>query len=68
MSDATYSSNAKRGSLSGLFGGIARSYGQYRVYRTTLSELQSLGDRELADLGLSRSALRSVAYKAAYDV
>ena len=39
---------------------------QYRVYRTTLEELQSLGDHELADLGLHRSMLRSVAHKAAY--
>lgn len=53
--------------LAGLFGGISRRYAQYRTYRTTLNELESLSDRELADLGLARTMLRSVAYKAAYD-
>ena len=53
--------------FAGLFGGIKRRYAQYRTYRTTLDELDSLSDRELADLGLARTMLRSVAYKAAYD-
>jgi len=37
------------------------------VYRTTLNELSSLSNRELADLGMSRSGLRAVAYEAAYN-
>ncbi|SNR26435.1 DUF1127 domain-containing protein [Puniceibacterium sediminis] len=37
-----------------------------KLYRNTLDELQSLNDRELADLGLHRSILRRVAYEAAY--
>ena len=53
--------------LSGILGGFRRRYAQYRTYRTTLDELQSLNDRELSDLGLHRSALRGVAYKAAYE-
>ncbi len=44
---------------------IAR-YAQYRVYRKTLNELETLSDRELNDLGLSSLSLRDVAYEAAY--
>jgi uncharacterized protein YjiS (DUF1127 family) len=36
------------------------------VYRQTLSELQALSERELNDLGLNRSMLRSIALEAAY--
>ncbi len=37
-----------------------------RVYRQTLRELQALSARDLADLGIAPSMLRSVAYEAAY--
>ncbi len=53
--------------VSGFFRDIAKTVGQYRLYRTTLVELQSLSDHELSDLGLSRSALRSVAYNSVYN-
>ena len=39
---------------------------QYRLYRSTVSELASLSDRDLADLGLHRSMIRDVATEAAY--
>ncbi len=39
-----------------------------KVYNQTLSELQNLSNRELADLGLNRSIIRRVAYQAAYEV
>jgi uncharacterized protein YjiS (DUF1127 family) len=42
------------------------AYTRYRIFRTTLAEMQELSDRELADLGLSRSMLRRSAYEAAY--
>ena len=38
----------------------------WRTYRHTCKELQSLSDRELNDLGLHRSGIRTVAYEAAY--
>ena len=41
-------------------------YARYKMYRTTLDELQALTSRELADLDLHRSMLRRVAYEAAY--
>jgi uncharacterized protein YjiS (DUF1127 family) len=45
---------------------IVEEWRAYRVYRETLGELQALSTRELADLGLNASALRSVALEAAY--
>lgn len=53
--------------LVGFLGGFATRFTQYRTYRQTLDELERLGDRELADLGISRQNLRSIAYRAAYD-
>lgn len=37
-----------------------------RVYLQTLNELNGLSDRDLADLGISRSQLATVAREAAY--
>lgn len=39
---------------------------QYRTYRRTLAELESLTSRELADIGLNRHALKDIAYESAY--
>jgi uncharacterized protein YjiS (DUF1127 family) len=39
---------------------------QYRVYRDTLGELSDMTARDLADIGLNRSMIKSVAYEAAY--
>ena len=39
----------------------------YRLYSKTIAELNSLTGRELADLGLTRSMIRSVAYSAVYE-
>lgn len=45
---------------------LAEAWRAHRVYRQTLAELQGLSDRELADLGLNRAMLKSVAYEATY--
>ncbi|WP_412563526.1 DUF1127 domain-containing protein [Thalassobius sp. MITS945101] len=37
-----------------------------KLFRATLNEMSVLGDRELRDLGLSRSQLRSIAWEHAY--
>jgi uncharacterized protein YjiS (DUF1127 family) len=37
-----------------------------RVYRTTMTELQNLSDRELADVGINRGAINGIATQAAY--
>ena len=51
----------------GFIGGLTQQFARYKTYRRTLDELEALTDRELADLGVSRLTLRSIAYKAAYD-
>ncbi len=48
------------------FGQLGQSWQRYRLYRRTLDELSGLSNRELADLGLSRSGIRAIAYDAAY--
>lgn len=52
--------------LSGLRATLSDKLAKRKVFLTTLSELQSLSNRDLADLGLSRSALRGIALEAAY--
>lgn len=37
-----------------------------RVFRTTVTELNSLSSRELNDLGINPSQIRSIAFEAAY--
>ena len=37
-----------------------------RVYQQTVAELTNLSDRDLADLGLSRSNINAIAHEAAY--
>lgn len=54
--------------LAETFEDLQARWTRYTVYRTTLSELEELTDRDLADLGLNRSLIKSVAYEAAYKV
>lgn len=41
-------------------------YQQYRLFRETVNELKSLPNRDLADLGISRSAIIATAREAVY--
>ena len=47
---------------------LAERRARNRVYRTTLDELRSLSNRELADLGLHRTELKRIAWESAKDV
>ena len=67
MSDMTISPVVRNGRFAALYRATADRITRYRMYRETLDELRALGDRELADLGLNRSMLRSLAYKTAYE-
>jgi uncharacterized protein YjiS (DUF1127 family) len=46
---------------------IIRSIREWRRYRRSLSELSRLGDRELTDIGLSRSDIMRVAWNVAHQ-
>ena len=37
-----------------------------KIYRTTVTELNNLSGRELADLGIHRAEIKRIAYEAAY--
>lgn len=70
MTDATPSRQALAGTplwqrLGALPASLAERAARQRLYRATTSELQALGDRDLADLGLQRSQIREVAAAAA---
>ncbi|MBD3677450.1 MAG: DUF1127 domain-containing protein [Rhodobacteraceae bacterium] len=45
---------------------LAERAARRAVYRKTVSELQSLRDRDLADLGFHRSEIARIANEAAY--
>jgi uncharacterized protein YjiS (DUF1127 family) len=47
---------------------LRASWRNYRAYRATIVELDALTDRQLADAGLSRAALRQTAYGAVYRI
>lgn len=45
---------------------VLTAFNQRRVYSRTVAELNSLTDRELADLGISRLGIPDIAREAAY--
>lgn len=45
---------------------LKAAYARSKAYRTTMNELSSLGDRELRDLGIARSEIKSLAMEATY--
>ena len=45
---------------------LAERVAKYRLYRETLAELQTLGARDLDDLGLAGADLRVIARATAY--
>jgi len=50
---------------SALMAKVAARYAHYRIYHTSVAELRKLSDRDLRDLGLNRSMIKSVAHEAA---
>ena len=45
---------------------LAERHARHGIYRETVTELSALSDRELADIGLNRAQIRSVAKEHAY--
>ena len=62
----TRPSASRENRVAGLIGSLNQRVQRYRTYRKTLEELETLSDRELFDLGLSRAQFRAIAYNAAY--
>ncbi len=52
--------------LSNLRAAIVDGYAKRRLYKRTINELSSLSSRDLADLGISRSMIKSIAIETAY--
>lgn len=57
---------ANAGFLSNLVSILGDRVAKYKIYRSTVVELEMLTDRELADLGVSRSMIKGIAIEAAY--
>jgi uncharacterized protein YjiS (DUF1127 family) len=49
-----------------MFAAIVRLIQSWKNYNRSLSELNRLGDRELADIGISRSDIPRLAWSAAH--
>jgi len=64
----THDKTTHTGEMGGWIARVRKSIAEFRLYRRTMEELESLSDRELSDLGLSRASLRDVALQAVYDV
>ena len=46
---------------------LATASAQRKMYNQTVNELNSLSNRDLADLGLSRSMINEIAFETAFD-
>jgi len=50
----------------GIAAQIAERVERYSLYRKTLTELSRLSDRELADIGVARGSIETIAIEHAY--
>ena len=49
-----------------MFTTLVRMFRAWRRYNQSLAELSRLGERELSDIGISRSDIQRIAWKAAH--
>lgn len=54
------------GQFARILAGLTERYTRYAAYRKCVNELTALSDRELRDMGLHRSMIRSLAHEEAY--
>ncbi|MBT9383060.1 DUF1127 domain-containing protein [Pseudooceanicola sp. CBS1P-1] len=66
MAMATETRPAKISLFDAVLDNLHARYARYTAYRRALEELSSLDARELADLGLSRAMIHSIARQEAY--
>ena len=50
-----------------MFAALVRMIREWKRYIRSVTELSRLGDRELADIGISRSDIQRVAWSAAHQ-
>lgn len=58
--------NTSRPGIAAVIERLVEASRRYRCYRETLSELESLSDHELRDIGIGRWDVRGAAYRAVY--
>lgn len=64
--DTTFAGFALNQRIATLRAEFADRMAKRKVYRTTIAELESLSNRDLSDLGLSRAMIKSIALETAY--
>ncbi|SNB62200.1 protein of unknown function [Arboricoccus pini] len=62
----SHAATQERGFLASIFGRFTGSFAEYRRFNRTRNELDSLTDRELADIGLNRADIDNVAWRCAH--
>ena len=50
-----------------MFASVVRFIQSWKNYNRSLSELNRLGDRELADIGINRSDIETVAWQSSHE-
>lgn len=66
VSSTRKTSDTLNNRFAALWADMVVAYNNWRVYRTTLNELNTLSTREMADLGINPSMVRRIALEAAY--
>ncbi len=72
MAHATHIATGSQNGLFARFAALTEAFrasnAKRKIYNQTYRELASLSDRDLMDLGMSRTEIRRVAWQAAYEV
>ncbi len=63
---ATHKNDVVTGGFGNLMADLRDYFARRALFRQTVRELNDLTGRELGDLGINRSMIRSVAYQAAW--
>lgn len=66
LTDTGFANSPMTARLATLRQNFAEARAKRKVYRETLGELSALNDRDLTDLGISRSMIKSIALDSAY--
>ena len=66
VSDFNVPTHSLRTIFTERFNTLREQMAKRAAYRATVAELNTLSGRDLADLGIHRSSIRSIAYQATY--